>query len=92
VEGVRAAINENRKVTVRVLEEALGIPRTIVSEILTQDLDKKHLVAKFVPRILSQEQKEFCTGVAQDLCETANNDPDFPKKVITGDELWVYGL
>ena len=49
------------------------------------------MVAKFVPRLLSQEQKEFCAAVAQDLLETANNDPDFLKKVITGDESWVYG-
>ena len=49
------------------------------------------MAAKFVPRLLSREQKEFCPAVAQDLLETANNDPDFLKKVITGDESWVYG-
>jgi len=32
VERVRAAINENRRLTVRELEEDLGIPRTIVSQ------------------------------------------------------------
>ena len=55
------------------------------------DLDKKRVAAKFVPRLLSCEQKEFRAAVAQDLYETANNDPDFRKKVITGDESWVYG-
>jgi hypothetical protein len=51
----------------------------------------KHVAAKFVPRLLSQEQKEFRAEVAQHLLETANSDPDFLKKVITGDESWVYG-
>jgi hypothetical protein len=37
-----------------------------------------------------KEQKEFCAEVAQDVLETANKDPDLPKKVITGDESWVY--
>jgi transposase len=32
VESVRAAINANRRLTVRELEEALGIPRTITME------------------------------------------------------------
>jgi len=77
--------------TVRELEEALGIPRTIASEILTQDLGKKRVAAKFVPRLLSQEQKEFRADVAQDLLDTGNKDPDFPKKVLTGDELWAHG-
>jgi hypothetical protein len=73
---------------VRELED-LGIPWTIVSEILTEDLGKKCVAAKFVPWFLSKEQKEFCAEVAQDMLETANRDPDFPKKVITGDELFV---
>jgi hypothetical protein len=75
---------------VQKIEEALGIPRIIVSEILVEDLVKKRVMAKFVPWVLSQEQKEFCAEVAQDLLETSNKDPDFPKKVITGDESRVY--
>ena len=30
------------------------------------------------------------TEVAEDTLETANKDPDFPRKVITGDESWAY--
>jgi len=41
VESVRASINENRRLTVQELEEHLGIPRTIVSQILTDDLSRK---------------------------------------------------
>jgi len=91
VESIRAAINENRRLTVQELEENLGIPRTIVSQILTEDLGRKRVAAKFDPWLLSREQKEFRAAVAQDLLETANNDPDFLKKIITGDESWVYG-
>jgi hypothetical protein len=83
---VQAAINENRRFTVREIEEAPGIPWTIVSEILTEDLGTKCAAAKFVPRLLSQEQKEFRAEIAQDLLETANKDPHLPKKVITADE------
>ena len=53
VESVRAAINENQRLTVRELEEDQGIPRTVVSQILTEDLGKKCVAAKFVPRLLS---------------------------------------
>ena len=91
VESIRAAINKNRRLTVRELEEDLGIPQTIVSQILTEDLGKKCVVAKFVSRLLSREQKEFRPAVAQDLLDTANNNPDFLKKVIIEDESWVYG-
>jgi len=53
VENVQATINENWRLTVRELEEDLGIARTIVSQILTEDLGKKRVVAKSVPQLLS---------------------------------------
>ena len=52
-------MNKNQRLTVRELEEDLGILQTIVSQILTEDLGKKRVAAKFVPRLLSREQKEF---------------------------------
>ena len=62
-----------------------------MSEILTQDLGMKCVVAKFVPQPLLPEQKEHCAAVANDLIQTFTNEPDFLKKIITGDESWVYG-
>ena len=64
----------------RELEEALGIPQTIVWEILTEDLGKNHVVAIFAQRLLLQQQKEFHAEVDQDLLTTINKDPDFPKR------------
>ena len=75
----------------RELEADLGIPETTVSEILMQDLGMKHVVAKFVLQLLPPEQKEHCAAVVNDLIQTATNEPDFLKKVITGDEWWVHG-
>jgi hypothetical protein len=49
------------------------------------------VVAKFVPKLLSQEQQQLHLEVAQDMLECANRDPEFLKTVITGDETWVYG-
>jgi hypothetical protein len=43
---------------------------------------------KFVPRLLTAEQDDrvlICT----DLCERAQNNPNFMSSVITGDESWV---
>ena len=90
VELVRTAINKDRQLTVRELEADLGIPKSTVSEILMKDLGIKHVVAKFVPWLLLPEQKEHCVAVANDLIQTATNEPVFLKTVITGDESWVY--
>jgi hypothetical protein len=49
------------------------------------------VVAKFVPKLLLQEQQQLRLEVALDMLECTNGDPEFLKTVITGDETWVYG-
>ena len=66
------------------------MPKTTVSEILMQDLGVKHVMAKFVLQFLLPKQKEHRAAVANELIQIANNESDFLKKVITGDESWVY--
>ena len=68
-----------------------GTPKTAVCEILTQDLGVKRVVAKFIPRLLLPEQKDHRAAVADDLIQTATNEPDFLQRVTARDELWVWG-
>ena len=60
-----------------------------MSEILTQHLGMKRVMAKFVLWLLLPEQKEHHAAVANDLIQTPTNEPDFLKKAMTRDELWV---
>lgn len=90
VERVRAAVSQGRRLTVRELEADLGIPKTTVSQILTQDLGLKRVTAKFVPQLLLPEQKGHRAAAAGGLTQTASNEPDLLKKVVTGDESSVY--
>ena len=62
-----------------------------VSKILMQELGMKGVVARFFLWLLLPEQKEHCAAVANDLIQTATNEPHFLKKVITGNELQAYG-
>ena len=54
----------------RELEADLGIPKSTVPEILTQDLGMKSVVAKFVLQLLLPEQKEHRATIANDLIQT----------------------
>ena len=58
------------------LEADLGTPKTTVSEILTQDLGMRCVVARFVPQFPLPEQKEHRAAVANDLIQTATNELD----------------
>jgi len=47
--------------------------------------------AKFVPRLLTDDQKENHVEISQELFANANGNGNFPKNIITGDETWVCG-
>lgn len=48
-----------------------------------------HVTAKFVPWLLSPEQKQHCVEVCKDIRQQARGDPTFMSKIITGNESWV---
>ena len=47
--------------------------------------------AKIVPKLLNFEQKRRHMDIVQEMFTTFNDDLDLLKKIVTGDELWVYG-
>ena len=59
--------------------------------ILSDGLNKQRVAAKFVPRLLSNDQKEHCIPVCTELKEQAEKDANFISTIITGDECWVFG-
>jgi histone-lysine N-methyltransferase SETMAR len=62
-----------------------------VQSILTDGLALQRVSAKFVPKLLTMEQKQLRLEVAQDMLDSANSDPEFLNIVTTCDESWVYG-
>jgi hypothetical protein len=46
----------------------------------------RRIAAKFVPKLLSNDQKEHRVAVCRELKNQARDDPNFISKVITGDE------
>jgi len=58
--------------------------------ILTDDLHMKRVCAKFVPRLLTDDQREQRQKIARDLLERSCKDVQCLKNIVTGDESWVY--
>ena len=51
----------------------------------------KRAAAMIVSKLLNCEQKQRHMDIAQKMLTMFNDDQDLLKKVITGDESWVYG-
>ena len=58
VEKVHQAVLANRRQTIDKNSEITGVSRSSCQRILTDDLMMKQVVSKFVPRVLTEEQKK----------------------------------
>ena len=68
IEKVHTVIRENRRLTVREVSEEVGICKRSFHTILT---------AKFVPRLLTEEQIQNRVTVSQELLDRSNTDENF---------------
>ena len=82
---------QDRRITVRELADEVGVSIGSVHTILTADLGLRRVSAKFVPKLLTMEQKQLRLEIAQDMLDCVESDSIFLNTVITGDESWVYG-
>src|SRR5215510_11789421 len=91
VAKVREFIRANRRLTVREVAEEVSISKTVCHEIITENLGMHGIAAKFVPCLLTDDEKQNRVDVSQELLDRANDDDNFLENIITEDETWVYG-
>jgi len=46
--------------------------------------------AKFLPRFLTDDEKDNRVEISQELLANANGNENLLKNIVTGDETWVY--
>jgi transposase len=90
VAQVPSVIRSNRRLTEREVAEECDISLGSCRNILTEKLGMHRVVAKFVSRLLTDEQKEQRVAISQEV-DQANSDEDCLKIIVMGDETWAYG-
>ena len=95
VERVRQKVRSDRRLTVRMVEDELGMNGGIITDmgiwrIITQNLGMRKICAKMVLRLLKEGQKERRVQVCQDILEQLETEPNLLKRVVTGDESWIF--
>ncbi|UYV75059.1 hypothetical protein LAZ67_12002264 [Cordylochernes scorpioides] len=81
VSQISNLIKENPRIGLRDIEEETEISKSLVGSIIKEDLQLNKTPSKFVPKMLTIQQKE--NRIEKTLI--------WKEKVITGDETWVYG-
>ena len=91
IEKIRENIIQDRQYTIDEISEATGVSLSSCQRILIVYLNMRHVAAKFVPHLLTKDQKNTCLTSCQELKNQIESDPHFLSKVNTGDEIWCYG-
>ncbi|CAH2001844.1 unnamed protein product [Acanthoscelides obtectus] len=91
IDAVRMLIIEDRHVTYREIEASLKISKTLIQQILYEELGVRKLVSRWIPHLLTEEQKAARVNWCQKTLDRFNSGN--PKKVysiVSGDESWIY--
>jgi len=91
VTRIQELLRQDRRRNIHDIAEEVGVCQGTCQRVLTEEFVMHHPAAKFVPRILTADQKQQCVNVCTEIFQVATNDETFLFRVITGDESWVYG-
>ena len=72
------------------IEELSGIHSSSVLKILRERLGLCKICVRWVPHLLTDEQKQSRVRLASQVIEKYDNDPHDLEEIVTGDETWIY--
>jgi len=75
VANVREAVVAGRRQTIHGVCEIVGLSCGTVQSILADNLNMRRISARFVPRLLSDDQKARRVSVCRELKQEARDDP-----------------
>lgn len=95
--AVRTLLEENRRYTITDLHREMSTrflidkSRTTIFRILTEALDMRKISARWVPRLLSDDDKKRRMGAALEFLQEYNEvGHEILDRVVTGDESWIH--
>jgi hypothetical protein len=74
IDAVCDLILQNRRLTIREIDDDVGISFGSFQAILTEKLNMHRVAAKFVPRVLTEDQKANRVNISQELLDRVSVD------------------
>ena len=83
VKSVREMLNEDRRRTVREISDSVNLKKTVVHQIMKEDLNLSKVSATWVPRLLSAEEKDA------HIRRYEREGDRFLGRIVTTDETYI---
>ena len=89
--GIEEALNEDRRKTIDEVADHFGVSHRTVYCIITNDLKMTKVSARWVPRLLSEQDKQMRVQTAKRFLERyAREGERFLQSSITCDKSWLH--
>ena len=91
IKAVERIVMRDRQVSVRRLAEELGILKTIIHEIMDNQLGMKKVCTQWILKLLTPIQRANRVDCCQELLQESEvNTDNFFHSIVTGDESWIH--
>ena len=91
VELVRCVLNEDRRYTIHEICTKVDMSYGTFRRIITEELEMRRVSARWVPRLLSdQDKRRRVSESMRFLKRFAREGDSFLSKIVTADETWLY--
>ena len=87
---IKNFIDKKRHVSIETIRAQFDISLGTIHTIILEELKMRKICAKFVPRVLREDQKERRCHDSREMVELINSDPAVLDALVTCDESWIY--
>ena len=83
-------MDKDRRVSIETISAQFDVSVGTVHTIIREELKMRKIYAKFVPRVLRENQKEMRCHDSREMVKLINSDPAVLDALVTCDESWIY--
>ena len=87
---IKDFMDKDRRVPMKTINAQFDVRVGTVHTIIREELKMQKICAKFVPRVLREDQKERRYLDSREMVELINSDPAVLDALVTYDESWIY--
>ena len=87
---IKNFMDKDRRVSIETISAQIDVSVGTVHTVIREELKMGKICAKFVQRVLSEDQKERRCYDSREMVELINSDPALLDALVTCDESWIY--
>ena len=87
---IKNFMDKDRHVSMETISAQFDVSVGTVHTIICKELKMRKICAKYVPRVLREDQKERRCPDSREVVELINSDPAVLDALVTCDETWIY--